>query len=157
MCPKCDHKSPSKYHLDLHIEGHHDCSECGKTFFGGNGVRNLANHMKKHFKHLKPKKPKKELPEFKCEFCNFVYKNKRNLIRHQTTCKKRGFKKNVKEEPFEEEINESYKEEYSNEEYKVYVEEDVEGETDQEFAQETEEGMFGEGENQDEVIDWEVQ
>ena len=131
LCPKCDHKSPSKYHLDLHIEGHYDCSVCGKTFFGGNGARNLANHMKKHFKHLKEKKQKKELPEFICEFCNFVYKSKRNLLRHQTTCKK-----NVKQEPFEEE--------YPNEEYEDYVEEDVEGETDQEFAQDTEEVVDGE-------------
>ena len=157
LCPKCDHKSPSKYHLDLHIEGHHDCSVCGKTFFGGNGVRDLANHMKKHFKHLKPKKQKKELPEFKCEFCNFVYKNKRNLLRHQTTCKKKGFKKNVKQEPFEE-VNESYKEEYSNEEYKDYGEEDVEGDVDQEFAQDTtEEGIYGEGEYLDYEDDGEVQ
>ena len=47
-CPKCDHKSPSKYHLDLHKEGHYDCSYCGMTFFGGNGARALANHIKKH-------------------------------------------------------------------------------------------------------------
>ena len=141
LCPKCDHKSPSKYHLDLHIEGHHDCSECGMTFFGGNGVRDLANHMKKHFKQIKQIIAKKE---FLCEFCNFVYKSKRNLLRHQTTCKK-----NVKQEPFEEE--------FPNEEYEDYGEEDVEGDVDQEFAQNTEEGIYGEGKYQDEVVDGEVQ
>ena len=145
LCPKCDHKSTSKYHLDMHIEAHRDCSVCGMTFFGPNSKRDLASHLKKH-----ENKPKKQ---FICDFCNVEYATKQSLQRHQTTCKKKEFKKNVKQE----EINESYKEEYSNEEYKDYDEEDVEGETDQEFAQETEEGMFGEGENQDEVIDWEVQ
>ena len=63
----------------------------------------------------------------------------------------------VKQEPFEEEMNEGYEEEYPNEEYEDYGEEDVEGDVDQEFAQDTEEGIYGEGEYQDEDDDGEVQ
>ena len=83
LCPKCDHKSPSQYHLDMHIEGHRDCSQCEMTFFGINGPRDFATHIKKH--EIKEKKKK----QFKCEFCNFEYKTKQTLNRHQSTCKKK--------------------------------------------------------------------
>lgn len=63
----------------------------------------------------------------------------------------------VKQEPLEEEMNEGYEEEYPNEEYEDYGEEDVEGDVDQEFAQDTEEGIYGEGEYPDEDDDGEVQ
>ena len=145
LCPKCDHKSTSKYHLDMHIEAHRDCSVCGITFFGPNSKRDLASHLKKH-----ENKPKKQ---FICDFCNVEYATKQSLQRHQTTCKKKEFKKNVKQE----EINESYKGEYSNEEYKDDVEEDLEVDIDQEFAQDTEERTYGEGENLDYEDDGEVQ
>ena len=81
LCPKCDHKSTSKYHLDMHIEGHQDCSQCEMTFSGLNGSRDLANHIKKHEREKKT--------QFKCEFCKFEYKTKQTLNRHQTTCKKK--------------------------------------------------------------------
>ena len=81
LCPKCDYKCQSQYHLDLHIKGHYDCNQCGMMFFGGQGARNLATHMKKHV--IKEKK------QFICEFCNCEYSTKRNLQRHQDTCKKK--------------------------------------------------------------------
>ena len=80
LCPKCDHKSTSKYHVDMHIEGHRDCSVCGMTFFGPNSKRDLASHLKKH--EIKVKK------QFICEFCNVEYATKQSLQRHQNTCKK---------------------------------------------------------------------
>ena len=81
MCLKCDHNSSSQYHLDMHIEGHRDCSQCEMTFSGLNAPRDFASHIKKH--------EKKEEKPFKCEFCKFEYKTKQNLNRHQTTCKKK--------------------------------------------------------------------
>jgi transposase-like protein len=81
LCPKCDHKGSSQYHLDMHIEGHQDCSQCEMTFSGLNGSRDLANHIKKHEREKKT--------QFKCEFCKFEYKTKQTLNRHQTTCKKK--------------------------------------------------------------------
>jgi transposase-like protein len=81
LCPKCDYKCQSQYHLDLHIKGHYDCSQCGMTFFGGQGARNLATHIKKH--EIKAKK------QFICQFCNVEYKTKANKNRHENTCKKK--------------------------------------------------------------------
>ena len=81
LCSKCDYKCQSQYHLDLRIKGHYDCNQCGMMFFGGQGKRNLATHMKKHV--IKEKK------QFICEFCNCEYSTKRNLHRHQDTCKKK--------------------------------------------------------------------
>ena len=92
LCSKCDFKCAKETHLEMHLKGHYDCDQCGQTFFSGNGRRDLANHMKKHFKHLKPKKQEKELPEFKCEFCNFVYvpvisKTLEHIETFNTNCK----------------------------------------------------------------------
>ena len=94
LCPKCDHKSTSKYHLDMHIEGHRDCSICGMTFFGPNSKRDLASHLKKH--EIKAKK------QFICDFCNVEYATKQSLQRHQNTCKKNVQKDQGHQEKYDE-------------------------------------------------------
>ena len=39
LCPKCDYKCQSLYHLHLHIKGHYDCNQCGsKKLCGENAV-----------------------------------------------------------------------------------------------------------------------
>ena len=81
LCPECDYKCQSLYHLHLHIKCHYGCNQCGMMFFGGQGKRNLAKHMKKRV--IKEKK------QFIREFCNCEYSTKRNLQRHQDMCKKK--------------------------------------------------------------------
>ena len=65
----------------MHLKGHYDCDQCGQTFFGGNGKRDLARHMKKH--------EIKEKIKFICEFCNVEYTRKDVLKTHLNTCKKK--------------------------------------------------------------------
>ena len=56
---------------------HKECQICGKLFVGPSSTRDFLTHEKKH-----NKKPN----EFKCEFCNKVYKYKSQLKTHQKVC-----------------------------------------------------------------------
>ena len=47
-CIKCSFETTRKHCLDQHIKGHLDCNQCGKTFIGKNGSRNLKSHLKTH-------------------------------------------------------------------------------------------------------------
>ena len=52
----------------------HVCQKCGKVFEGPNAKRNYGFHMSKC---------EKPIEEYKCDFCNFVYKTKSTLRQHK--------------------------------------------------------------------------
>ena len=81
-CPKCSFEATTKFCLDKHVNGHNDCEQCGKVFVGGNGKRDLANHLKTHQVKIKDTKSV-------CEFCDKDYKTAWKLKRHQITCKQK--------------------------------------------------------------------
>merc|ERR1712223_889436 len=79
-CAKCDFETDMKHCLKQHLMAHNDCTECGETFLGKNGKRDLLRHMKKHQIIIKPKNI--------CQFCNKDYKKSWRLKRHiENSCK----------------------------------------------------------------------
>ena len=52
----------------------HVCQKCGRVFEGPNAKRNYDFHMSKC---------EKPIEEYKCDFCNFVYKTKSTLRQHK--------------------------------------------------------------------------
>ena len=50
------------------------CQKCGRVFEGSHAKRNYELHMSKC---------EKPIEEYKCDFCNFVYKTKSTLRQHK--------------------------------------------------------------------------
>ena len=78
-CLKCDFKTSQKNYLDKHIQSHKDCEQCGETFHGMNGKRQLTAHLKTH-----------QTVRTVCDFCNNRYTRPSSLKRHEKTCPKKN-------------------------------------------------------------------
>ena len=53
------------------------CQKCGRVFEGGKGSQAKRNY------ELHMTKCEKPIEEYKCDFCNFVYKTKSTLRQHK--------------------------------------------------------------------------
>ena len=72
------------------ILGHRQCKFCGKTFDGTKSKRAFDNHSKKHNEsRISMDKVKAfTATEFKCQFCNKIYKSNYIKIHQKMSCTK---------------------------------------------------------------------
>jgi len=66
-CPFCDYKT-EKIKIYEHVNSHHQCEKCEKSFHGMNAKRSFDRHMKSH----EPKR-QKEIKMVTCSICQKAY------------------------------------------------------------------------------------
>jgi len=67
-CPFCDYKTEKIKIYERHVNSHHQCEKCEKSFHGMNAKRSFDRHMKSH----EPKR-QKEIKMVSCSICQNAY------------------------------------------------------------------------------------
>ena len=67
-CPFCDYKTEKIKIYERHVNSHHQCEKCDKSFHGMNAKRSFDRHMKSH----EPKR-QKEIKMVSCSICQNAY------------------------------------------------------------------------------------